>query len=74
MLRTLTRLATAAVLAGGVGLGARLLVTNFVTANLPGALAEITAVILTGGTTFLWLSRRMRITELQALLALPRRR
>jgi putative peptidoglycan lipid II flippase len=74
VLRTLSRLSIAATLAGGVGLGARLVVARSVTGSWPGALVVITAVLLTGGTSFLWLARRMRITELRALLAIPGRR
>jgi putative peptidoglycan lipid II flippase len=71
VLRTLSRVSIAATLAGGVGLGARLVVAKSVTGNWPGALVVITAVVLSGGTSFLWLARRMRITELRALLAIP---
>jgi len=74
VLRTLTRLSIAATLAGGVGLSARLVVAKSGTGSWPGALVMITAVLLTGGTSFLWLARRMRITELQALLTIRGRR
>jgi putative peptidoglycan lipid II flippase len=74
VLRTFTRLSIAATLAGGVGLSARLLVAKSGTGSWPGASVVIATVLLTGGTSFLWLARRMRITELRALLTLPGRR